>query len=359
MLSGVRERATRVVTLSPAVLQTALAAALAWWLSRTVLGHDVPFVAPVTAIAVLGITYGQNVQRAVESALGVALGILVADVIVIALGGGPLVIALVIVLAMTAAIALGAGRAVVSQAAVSAAIVATIEVPDSFTPDRAFDALVGGGVALALNLLVFPLDPERLARRALTPLLDELAAVLDEVAAGLHGADHDLAVDALARARGLDQRALDFAEAARIGDEIARQAPLRRRRRVALQRYARLATFLDLAVRNTRVLARGAVRAVDTGAHVPDEDVAAVRDLATAVRAMGQPGSRDAAREHALRAAGEATLGLERTSNLSATHLVAQVRATAVDLLRALGVEGDAARDAVRRAAADRASSGA
>lgn len=349
-----RERATRVAALSPAVAQTALAAATAFWLAQHVLGHRTPFMAAVAAITVLGITYGQTVLRAIETALGVALGILVADAIVIGLGAGPFVIALVISLAMLAAIALKAPRQVVAQSATSAAIVATIEVPSTFVPNRFLDALVGGGVALTLNLLLFPLDPERLAGRALGPLLDELAAVLDEVAAALHAGDHDLAVDALARARGLDARAAEFAEAARVGDEIARQAPRRRRTKAALQRYARLATFLDLAVRNTRVLARGAVRATDTAAHVPPEDVDAVRDLATAVRAMAA-GHPDAARDHALQAAGEATLGLERTANLSATHLVAQVRATAVDLLRALGVEGDAARDAVRRAAADRA----
>ena len=354
-----RERATRVITLLPAVVQTALAAAISWWIAREALGHDVPFVAPVTAIAVLGITYGQNAQRAFESAFGVALGILVADAIVIVLGGGPVVIGLVVALAMIAAIALGAGRAVVAQAAVSAAIVATIEVPDTFTPARALDALVGGGVALALNLLLFPLDPERFARRALQPLLDELSGTLDEVGNALRAQDHDLAVDALARARGLDVLMRDYAEAAEVGEEVARQAPLRRRRRAALARHARLATFLDLAVRNVRVLARGAVRAVDLEEHVPGEDLDAVHDLATAVRAMGVDGHADAARAAALRAAGNATLGLERTANLSATHLVAQVRSTAVDLLRALGLEGEAAQDAVRRAAADRASSAA
>lgn len=352
-----RERLDRVITLAPAVLQTALAAACAWALARWLLGHKVPFVAPVTAIAVLGITYGQNAQRAIESALGVALGILVADAIVIVLGGGAPVIGLVVTLAMCAAIALGGGRQVVSQAAVSAAMVATIEIPDTFTPNRFLDALVGGAVALTLNLVLFPLDPERLARRALEPLLDELAAVLDEAASALQACDHDLAVDALARARGLDPLAADFVDAARIGGEVSRQAPRRRRRRAALVRYDRLATYLDLAVRNVRVLARGVVRAVDLKSHVPPEDVGAVRDLAVAVRAMGQDGHADAAREAALRAAGNATLGLERTANLSATHLVAQVRSTAVDLLRALGLEGEAAQDAVRRAAADQASS--
>jgi uncharacterized membrane protein YgaE (UPF0421/DUF939 family) len=354
----VRDRLSRLVDLLPAVAQTAVAAALAWLLARELFGHTTPFVAPVAAITVLGLTVGQQARRAVEVAVGVALGILVADAIVIALGGGTPVIALVIGLAMTAAILLGGGRTVISQAAVSAAIVATIEVPDTFTPSRALDALTGGTVALAFGIVLFPVDPVRLARRAAEPLLAELHGVLEDVAAGLEDRDRERALDALARARDLDGLVARLAESASVAGEVARQAPLRRRRRLEVDGYARLATHVDLAVRNVRVLARGAVRAVETDAHVPEEDVRAVRRLADAACALHDgldaPGRLADAREAALQAAAAATHGLERTGNLSATHLVGQIRMTATDLLRALGVEGDAARAAVRRAAARR-----
>jgi hypothetical protein len=52
-----------------------------------------------------------------------------------------------------------------------------------------------------------------------------------------------------------------------------------------------------------------------------------------------------------VRAAGRATLVLERTGNLSVTVVVAQVRSTAVDLLRGSGMSYDDALEAVRVAA--------
>jgi hypothetical protein len=51
-----------------------------------------------------------------------------------------------------------------------------------------------------------------------------------------------------------------------------------------------------------------------------------------------------------VRAAGQATLVLERTGNLSVSVIVGQVRSTAVDLLRGSGMSYDEAADAVRSA---------
>jgi hypothetical protein len=56
-------------------------------------------------------------------------------------------------------------------------------------------------------------------------------------------------------------------------------------------------------------------------------------------------------REPALRAAAEATLVLEQTANLSVSVIVAQVRSTAVDLIRGWGLDRDEAERLVREAA--------
>jgi hypothetical protein len=56
------------------------------------------------------------------------------------------------------------------------------------------------------------------------------------------------------------------------------------------------------------------------------------------------------AREGAVRAARLANAVLEETGNLSALHIVGQVRLLAVDLLRATGMERDKAQGAVRKA---------
>jgi hypothetical protein len=98
---------------------------------------------------------------------------------------------------------------------------------------------------------------------------------------------------------------------------------------------------------------------VDLGAHVPPETFAALRDLAAAVVALtpslDDPWRSRRAQESALRAAGEATVGLERTANLAASHIVAQVRSIAVDLLHSVGIHGPEARAAVREAASEAA----
>ncbi|MCW3038653.1 MAG: aromatic acid exporter family protein [Solirubrobacterales bacterium] len=351
----VRQRLARLWTVLPAVLQTAIAAAVAFSLARDVVGHPGPFVAAVSAIVALGITYGQRTRRAVEIVLGVAVGVFVSDLLTITLGTGPGQIALVIGLAMSAAIVLGGSRLVVSQSATSAALVATVAAPGHLSFDRPVDALIGGGVALLVNLVISPVNPARLARRAATPVLEELAAVLRDVAAALEARDHDGAVDALARARGLDPLMARFAEAAEVGVEVAALSPLRRSHRADLELYRREAEQIDLAVRNVRVLARGAVRAVDLEAHVPPETVVALRELASGAVALApdpvDPERAARARVHVLDAAGRATLGLERTGNLSASVIVGQVRSMATDLLKGLGATDAEAVDDVRRAA--------
>ena len=129
-----------------------------------------------------------------------------------------------------------------------------------------------------------------------------------------------------------------------MGRETARLVPPRRRALGTVESYASAAAQIDLAVRNVRVLARGVRRAVDLDENVPDEVVAALRDLAAAVRALDDvlgedDGARAAAvREPALRAAGQAAVVLERTGNMSVTVVVGQIRSTAVDILRSSGM---------------------
>ena len=135
---------------------------------------------------------------------------------------------------------------------------------------------------------------------------------------------------------------------------MTRFAPPRRRLRGRVEGYADVAAQVDLAVRNVRVLARGAIRAVRLDENVPPEIADAVRELAAAVRALAHAvehrGSMEGVREHALRAAATATLVLEGTGNLSVSVIVGQVRSTATDLLAGTGMGVEAAADAVRAA---------
>jgi len=348
-------RGRRLRATAPAIAQTAVAAALAWLVAVEVVGHAEPFFAPVSAIIALGIVVGQRARRAAELAVGVAVGVAVADALVILLGSGTLQIGLVVALAMVSAVVLGGTRLVVGQAASSAVLVATIDVPTSFDVARPVDTLVGGGIAIAVHYLL-PIDPVRLARRYAGPLLDRFAEALEETADALTAGDHDTAVEALVAMRDLESAVTAFREATVSGVETARYSPLRRRERTVVKRYAIAAPEVDLAVRNARVLARGVVRAADLDAHIPPEAPGGIRDLAVAVRALrtalDDPLTVVEARGVALQAAARATLALERTGNLSVSVIIGQVRSIATDLLRALGTTQDAAADAIRQAAA-------
>jgi uncharacterized membrane protein YgaE (UPF0421/DUF939 family) len=350
-----RTRADRVRSAARPILQATLAAVIAWLLATEVVGHATPFFAPVSAMITLGLTQGERGRRAVEVVLGVTLGIAVADLLVIELGSGWWQLGVVIAISMTVALLLGSGNLFAQQAAVSAALVATLQPPDGgITFARAVDALIGGGVALAVSALVLPVHPGRIVREAAGPVLEELAGVLDDVAAALRSRDRDAADAALLRGRAIDDLARDLEDALVVGRETARLVPPRRRTLRTVDAYSEAAAQIDLAVRNVRVLARGARRAIDLEENVPPELSDALVELAAAVRALrgalDDPGRAEAVRAPALRAAGRATLVLERTGNLSVSVIVGQVRSTAVDLLRGTGLAYDDAAVAVRAA---------
>ena len=354
--ASARTRADRVRHAARAVLQATLAATVAWLVATELVGHQAPFFAPVSAMITLGLTQGQRGRRAIEVVLGVTLGIAIADLLVIALGTGWWQLALVVAFSMTTALLLGSGDMFAQQAAVSAALVATLQPPDdgvSFA--RAVDALIGGGIALATSALVFPVNPVRLVREAAEPVLGELAGVLEDVADALAERDRSAVQAALERGRAIDDLARELDEALDVGRETARLAPPRRRSLGAVDDYAEAARQIELAVRNVRVLARGARRAIDLEENVPPAISGALRELAAAVRALGaalDDGDRaEAVREPALRAAAEATLVLQSTANLSVSVIVGQIRSTAVDLLRSSGLSYDDAAEAVRAAA--------
>jgi hypothetical protein len=100
-----------------------VAAGLAYFLAAGVLGNEQPFFAPVAAVVTLGLAPGERGRRAIEVALGVAVGLAVADVIVRAIGIGAVQITVVAAIAMAIAVLLGERRLLVNQAAISAILV--------------------------------------------------------------------------------------------------------------------------------------------------------------------------------------------------------------------------------------------
>jgi uncharacterized membrane protein YgaE (UPF0421/DUF939 family) len=354
------DRVARLIALRLTLLQAAVAVGATWVVVTEVLGHPRGFFGPVAALVTLGLTVGQRLRRALEITAAVTLGLALADMTVLLIGSGVWQIVAITLVAMSLAVLVGGGPLFVQQAAASAVLVVTLQPPTNgldlldplHTFARPIDGLVGASIALILNFVLLPVNPLLLVRRGADPLVRELSGVLRDVADALDSRDQEAELQALLRARAIDPIVQRFEEALEIGRETAAVAPTRRRARGAIALISHAGAQLDLAVRNVRVLARAALRALEVDDRVPPIVVQAIRELADAVELLGpwleEPWRVAASREPAIRAARTATAVLEETTNLSVSVMVAQVRSAAVDILRATGVPPDQALAMVR-----------
>jgi uncharacterized membrane protein YccC len=231
--------------------------------------------------------------RVVELVVGVAVGVLVGDLLVAWIRTGIAQIALVVALAMVAAVVLGGGAVIITQAGASAVLVATLTAPEGgLDLDRFVDALVGGIVGLAVIAVLLPVNPVAAVRRELDPLLGTLADLIDECA------------DALAEP-------------------------------------------IDHVARDLRVMARHVVSMLSRKEPVPPQRPKSLRALSGAVRLLrndlAHGDELQESRGNAVAAAELATEALDETGGFAGQVVVAQTRSLAVDVLRATGLEREKA----------------
>ncbi|GAA4456959.1 FUSC family protein [Phytohabitans houttuyneae] len=350
-----RDRVRRVWMNVLLAVQAGLAAGLAWLIAHEVVGHRAPFFAPIAAVITLAVSVGQRLRRAFELVFGVAIGIAVGDVLIYLIGTGGWQIGLVVTLAIVTAIFVGGGSALVTQAASSAVLVATLTPPTTgIAFDRFLDALVGGLVGLGVMALLLPLNPLTVVGRAAAPILDVLADGLTETAEAMAARQSERLDAALARLRAAETDLLTLHEAIEAASETAALAPVRWRTRGALNQYVDAAEHIARALRNSRVLVRRAQTLLRDGETLPPALVEAVQALGEAVtwlrRELADAVEPVASRERALRAASEAGVAYMEGVGFSGSVIVAQVRSTAVDLVRASGLEAKEANRLVRRA---------
>ena len=245
------------------------------------LGHDLPFFAPVAAVVALGVSYAARLRRVGEVVAGVALGVAVGDVFVRVAGTGTWQIALVIAVAMSLAVLLEAGPILVTQAGVQASIVTTLVPPTGEGLDRWLDAVVGGAVALVAAAVV-PTSPLRRPRRLTAGLLDDLAEMLLAAATSIRDRDAARAEQALQRARGT-QRSLDeLSDAAQEGLDVLQVSPFRRRYRTGMRDIGSIAEPLDRAARGVRAVLRQVVAVARNCEPVPTALLDLVEQLSSA-----------------------------------------------------------------------------
>jgi uncharacterized membrane protein YgaE (UPF0421/DUF939 family) len=341
------------------ILQTAVAACAAWFLSVLLLDVDRPTFAPIAAVICLGLAVGERARRAIELTLGVAFGVAIADLLVSAVGVGAWQAGLVVALAMALAVFLGREETGIKEAAISAMIILiTFHSQGSGLPlERFLEALIGGSTALLINALL-PINPERMVEEAAHPLFDESAAVLEEVASSLENGDAERAQNAYLKAREIDARVSGLKEAVAAGRETARLAPPRRKSLRHLELYAQAADQIDLTVRDVRALSRAALSVIQPDDPSPEPLSQSVRTLATATEALAvyldTSSDPEDTRRLALEAAKDAsTLLNERedlASNLAFNALVDQIHSSAVDLLGSTGMDRSSALRALEEA---------
>ena len=335
-------------------VQAGVAAGLAWFVAHDLIGRPSPFFAPIAAVITLASGVGQRLRRTTELVLGVAIGIGIGDAIILSIGSGPWQIGLIVLLAVLVATAVGGGTPLVVQSASSAVLVATLTSTTGLPWTRFLDALVGGGVGLAVMTLLLPLNPLTVVRRAADPALQSLADGLHQVAAGLADKDRGAVQDALARLRAAEGTFAAFSAAVAAARENVAFAPARWRARGALGFYVDGADQVTYALRNVRVLSRRVDTALSDDEKIPAVLPHSVALLGDAVELLKQEWAKAAepiaARERALRAAAECGQAYEEGVGFSGGVIVAQIRTTATDLLRASGVDYAEAPRLVRRA---------
>ncbi len=331
------------------IAQASIAAGVAWYLAREVLGHDAPFFAPVAAVVSLGTSFSQRHRRVLEVTMGVAIGVFVADVLVFVMGNDAWQMTVIVALAMSTALLLDAGVIFVTQAAVQSIIVAAL-VP---APGQAFvrwtDALVGGAVALAAATVV-PAAPLRRPRNQAARVLDKISFLLRGAGESVLRPDVEATLELLRDARSTDVLMEELRTAADEGASVVRSSPFRVRHRGSVRKVAELVEPLDLALRNTRVL----VRRVAVGAYRGDQPPASYATLcerlADAVDAMALELREDrmaSTVQPVLMEIAAESSEVERSPGLSSEVILAQLRSMIADLLRITGLGPTEATDAI------------
>lgn len=329
--------------------QMAVTAGIAWFLAERVLGHHLPFFAPVAAIVTLGVSFGQRLRRAVEVAIGVAVGVLIGDIFVTVFGSGVWQLIVVIALAMSIATLLGAGQLMIIQSGVQSAIIVALAPTVDYAFNRWLDAVIGAAMAL-LMATIAPTAPLSKPRVIAAEVLDDMAATLEEASRAMRAGDQDAAEAVLEHSRRGEVVLSRFSTAASEGLAVVRQSPFRRHELPNVMAYADLYTPLDHANRNLRVLARRCVVSVWRDEPIPrsyldlmDQLTEVVRFMAIELKARRLPtGARPR-----LAAVGDASAHVELVESLSAVVILAQLRSMTADLLELTGISYADARELI------------
>lgn len=231
-----------------AIVQASGAAGLAWYIAHDLLGHADPFFAPITAAVTLSASNVFHAQRVIQTICGVALGITLGAGVQLLLGSEWIAMSGAVFVSLGIAVLighgfLGEGLTFANQTAGSAILVMALTGSDRLF-QRLQEAMIGGGLALALSLVLFPANPVTALRRARIGVLNALKDVLTQTDRILPTADR------------VHERLDELIEARYHARLLVRFAPLRRNLRAAVDSADRQGAQLTLLAGSVLHLAR-------------------------------------------------------------------------------------------------------
>lgn len=340
----------RVVASAPAIVQIVVAATVAFSFAHYVLGHAAPLLAATVTVSSLGLVRDARPRRVLETVIGMIVGILVAEIIVLVAGIGWWQLGLTLAASLVIARFLSPQPAFAIAAAIQSAIVMVIPVSVPFL--RMIDGVVGGVTALLVTALL-PRSPLRAVTREGAELFAAFDGALATLVQALRRGDPGRAERGLRKARALQGLVDQWRAGIESGSEIARISPFLRAQRPEFERQERVRVHVDLATRNLRVIARRIVYLCDDRTARPIvADL--LNELGAGARlitdALGDISYEPAAREAVRAVAGRLDPGVlaDRSSAVDQT-LIGAMRPLAVDLMTAAGMPADEARAAIPR----------
>jgi uncharacterized membrane protein YgaE (UPF0421/DUF939 family) len=344
LTSAVRGTRGRLADAGLSIVETPVAAGLAWYIAHSLLGHPEPFFAPAAAALSLSKDRVLRGQHALQLIAGVTLGI-ASGTAVKALAGpdlggsGAVAITAAVAIAMAAALAFGGGflaegALFVNQSATSAILMIAVAGAATAT-ERWSDALVGGGVTLMITVVMFPAAPLSLIRDAVRRLFAELR---DTVAQLADQADTGKAPGpewVLATGERVQHRLASLQKAQTTARQVASLAPRRWPERPRVRQAAEDTAHLHLLAASVLSLGYASTAWTADSAARPSHSAGlseALRELALAFAALatGDDASTARAAAHAIRAQALATSGA-RASGGSYPELIARLAEACAD----------------------------
>jgi uncharacterized membrane protein YgaE (UPF0421/DUF939 family) len=328
----------------PAAAQLSIAATGSYSFAHFVVGHQVPLLAITVCLSSLGFVRDARPKRVLETALGLSIGVALAEVMLLVAGRGVWQIALALFLTLLIARLANAAPAVAVAATAQSAIVLLIQLPAGGSWARSVDGFIGGAIALLATALV-PRDPRRAALRDAERVFTGLRRGVDDTARALRTADRSTASAALMGLRELQPSIVDWTTTVDSAVAIARVSPFLRRRLPELVAQRRLVDGIDLAVRSMRTIARRAEALTADGLPRPElaELLQAVGSaIALLGRSLRDPAAVQPAKDDLLLIARRLDPRLiTPEASVTASMITVLVRPVVVDLAVAAGVPAD------------------